>query len=163
MELGSGAVQNAEVVELTSALDELRILIGEDYREFEIEVLWDFPEALSLVWADRHGIIQVFLNLAKNSRQAMASSPVKQLRISAREEAGAVTIRFEDTGPGVAAPEYLFRPFQRGAASSGLGLYVSREIMRSFGGELVYEPTPAGGCFAVILPVRAASEEANHA
>jgi signal transduction histidine kinase len=121
---------------------------------------WDVQESLPLVWADRYGLIQVFLNLAKNSRRAMASTGVKQLRIAARKEEGTVTIRFEDTGTGIASPEHLFRPFQRGAESSGLGLYVSRAIMRSFGGELSYEPTSEGCCFAVVLPLRTLEEEA---
>lgn len=159
LELGSSSAQNGEVVELTSVLDELRILIETAYHESDIEVQWDVQESLPLVWADRYGLIQVFLNLAKNSRRAMASTGVKQLRIAAREEKGTVTIRFEDTGTGIASPENLFRPFQRGAESSGLGLYVSRAIMRSFGGELSYEPSSEGCCFAVILPLRTAAEE----
>jgi PAS domain S-box-containing protein len=153
LELGSGASQNGEVVELTSVLDEFRILIETAYHESKIEMQWDMQDPLPLVWADRYGLIQVFLNLAKNSRRAMESAAVKRLRIATRKEAGAVAIRFEDTGTGVAAPENLFRPFQRGAESSGLGLYVSRAIMRSFGGELSYEPRSAGCCFAVILPL----------
>ena len=160
LELGSAASQNGEVVELTSVLDEFRILIETAYHESQIEMQWDVQESLPLVWADRYGLIQVFLNLAKNSRRAMASTGVKRLRIVAREEKGTVTIRFEDTGTGVASPENLFRPFQRGAESSGLGLYVSRAIMRSFGGELSYEPRSKGCCFAVVLPLGVAQEEA---
>ncbi len=159
LELGSSSAQNGEVVELTSVLDELRILIEAAFHESDIEVQWDVRESLPLVWADRFGLIQVFLNLAKNSRRAMASTGTKRLRIAAREEEATVTIRFVDTGTGVASPENLFRPFQRGAESSGLGLYVSRAIMRSFGGELSYEPRSEGCCFAVILPLRAAEEE----
>jgi PAS domain S-box-containing protein len=158
LELGSSSAQNGEVVELTSVLDELRILIETAFHESDIEVQWDVQESLPLVWADRFGLIQVFLNLAKNSRRAMTSTRTKRLRIAAREEEGTVTIRFEDTGTGVASPENLFRPFQRGAESSGLGLYVSRAIMRSFGGELSYEPRSEGCCFIVILPLRAAEE-----
>ena len=159
LELGSSSAQNGEVVELTSVLDELRILIETAFHESDIEVQWDVRESLPLVWADRFGLIQVFLNLAKNSRRAMASTGTKRLRIAAREEEATVTIRFVDTGTGVASPENLFRPFQRGAESSGLGLYVSRAIMRSCGGELSYEPRSEGCCFAVILPPRAAEEE----
>ena len=159
LELGSTTAQNGEMVELTSVLDEFRILIETAYHESEIEMQWEVQESLPLVWADRYGLIQVFLNLAKNSRRAMASTAVKQLRIAARAEKGTVTIRFEDTGTGVAAPEKLFRPFQRRAESSGLGLYISRAIMRSFGGELSFEPRSEGCCFAVVLPLGVAPAE----
>jgi two-component system sensor kinase FixL len=163
LELGSAAAQNGDVVELTSVVDEFRILIEAAYHESKIDVRWDIQESLPLVWADRYGLIQVFLNLAKNSRRAMASTEKRELRIAAREERGTVTIRFEDTGTGIAAPENLFRPFQRGAESSGLGLYVSRAIMRSFGGELSYEPRSGGCCFAVIVPLGIAQEKVANA
>ena len=139
LELGSAAAQNGEAVELTSVLSEFRILIENTYHESNIQVRWDVPARLPLVWADRYGLLQVFLNLAKNSQRAMTSAETKQLRISAGEENGKVVIRFEDTGVGIASPEKLFQPFQPGAKSSGLGLYVSRAIMRSFGGDIAYE------------------------
>jgi len=160
LELGSTA-QNGEVVELTSVLEELRILIETTYHESDINVEWDLREPLPLVWADRYGLIQVFLNLAKNSQRAMMSSQTKRLRILAEQENGKVVIRFEDTGIGVVSPEKLFRPFQTGAKSSGLGLYVSRVILRSFGGDLSYEPRPQGSCFAAALRLAAAKESAH--
>lgn len=163
LELGSAPAQNGEVVELTSVLDELRILIETTYHESEINVRWEIQEPLPLVWADRYGLVQVFLNLAKNSQRAMMSSGTKCLHIAAGEENERVVIRFEDTGIGVASPENLFRPFQRGAKSSGLGLYVSRAIMRSFGGELAYEPRSEGCCFAVVLPLHVVAEETVNA
>lgn len=163
LELGASSAQNGEVVELTSVLDEFRILIETACHESEIEMQWDVQDSLPLVWADRYGLVQVFLNLAKNSRRAMASTEMKRLRIAVRAEKGAVTIRFEDTGTGIASPENLFRPFQRGAESSGLGLYVSRAIMRSFGGELSYEPRSEGCCFVVVLPLGVAQAEMANA
>jgi two-component system, LuxR family, sensor kinase FixL len=163
LELGSTSAQNGEVVELTSVLDELRILIESTYHESQINVQWDIQDPLPLVWADRYGLIQVFLNLAKNSQRAMSSTEKKILRIVACEQNGRLVIRFEDTGTGVASPENLFRPFQRGAKSTGLGLYVSRAIMRSFGGDLAHEPGSEGSCFAVVLPMHVAAEEAVHA
>ena len=57
-------------------------------------------------------------------------------------------------GPGVAHPELLFRPFQEVADVTGLGLYVTRALLRGFAGELRYEGVPAstaGACFTVEL------------
>jgi signal transduction histidine kinase len=163
LELGSTPAQSGERVELTSVLDEVRVLIESTSHEAGVGVLWDIQESLPVVWADRYGLIQVFLNLAKNSQRAMTSTQKKELRISAREESGSVVIRFEDTGIGIASPENLFRRFQPGAKSSGLGLYVSRAIMRSFGGELRYEPRSEGCCFAVVVSSHVVDREAVNA
>ena len=150
-------------VELTSLLDEVRVLIEGAYRESGIEIEWRAQDNLPLVLADRYGLIQVFLNLAKNSQRAMKSTKSKRLRVSALLEDRHVTIRVQDTGIGIAHPENLFRPFQPGAETTGLGLYVSRSIMRSFGGELLYEPTAQGCCFAVVVPTLARVEETVNA
>ncbi len=163
LELGSTSGQNGDMVELTSVLEELRILIEDASQQSNIHVEWNVQESLPLVWADRYGLIQVFLNLAKNSQRAMASRTNKRLRISAELEKGHVIVRLEDSGIGVARPDNLFRQFQPGAESSGLGLYVSRAIMRSFGGELKYEPRPEGCCFAVVVPLHANTQEAVNA
>jgi C4-dicarboxylate-specific signal transduction histidine kinase len=62
-----------------------------------------------------------------------------------------VHVEVSDNGGGVAHPEFLFRPFQAGAEATGLGLYLSRAFMRSFGGELRYVPLVKGASFIVDL------------
>jgi len=104
-----------------------------------------------LVAGARYGLAQVFLNLSLNSQRAMETTDKKQLTISSAVEADSVVIRFEDTGVGIPSPDGLFKPFQQGADSTGLGLYVSRALLRSFGGDLVFEPRTYGCCFAVNL------------
>jgi PAS domain S-box-containing protein len=153
----------AATVELTSLLDEVRILIEGAYGESNIEVEWRVQETLPLALADRYGLIQVFLNLAKNSQRAMASTETRKLFVRTSSDARHVMIRFEDTGVGIAHPENLFRPFQPGAETTGLGLYVSRSIMRSFGGELLYEPRSEGCCFVVVVPAGATINEGANA
>jgi C4-dicarboxylate-specific signal transduction histidine kinase len=93
----------------------------------------------------------VFINLIRNSERALAGCDTREVRISAAPESDLVVVRIRDTGPGVAHPEDLFRPFQSGAHSFGLGLYISRAILRAHGGGLRYEPQSAGSCFAVEL------------
>ena len=67
-----------------------------------------------------------------------------------------------DNGGGVAHPEHLFRPFQAGAEATGLGLYLSRAFMRSFGGELRYLPIPDGACFVVSLTPASYLDRISH-
>ncbi|PWT85374.1 MAG: hypothetical protein C5B57_03015 [Blastocatellia bacterium] len=161
LELQPSSTASATTVDLAPVFDEIRVLIEAAYGESQIEIEWRLPEALPLVWAERYGLIQVFLNLAKNSQRAMQSTATKRLRVSAAEKEGTVTIRFEDTGVGVGSPDRLFRPFQPGAASVGLGLYVSRAIVRSFGGELLFEPRLQGSCFAIVLAVATVAASVN--
>jgi len=163
MELQVSPTQDAGAVELTWVLDELRVLIESAYHESEMEIDWQIQDPLPRVWADRYGLVQVFLNLARNSQRAMQCSETKRLCVSASDEGSTVVIRFADTGVGISSPENLFRPFQRGADSSGLGLYVSRAIVHSFGGELLYERRSRGCCFAVVLPSLFTGEEVINA
>lgn len=153
----SSPTDTSSAVDLTSVLDELRVLIEGAYHESGIQIEWRLQDALPLVRADRYGLVQVFLNLAKNSRRAMESSVIKRLRVGTSVENNHVIVRFADSGTGIASPDDLFRPFQPSATSTGLGLYVSRAIMRSCGGELLYEPTEQGCCFAVMLACAAHS------
>jgi len=132
-------------------LDELRVLIEPSFREAEVTVNWRIETGLPLVWADAYGLLQAFLNLARNSQRAMQTCERRELSIAATAEEASVVIRFEDTGVGIRSAQHLFRPFQQGADGTGLGLYVSRAIVRSFRGELRYEPRTAGCCFAVVL------------
>ena len=153
----------AATVDLTSLLDEARVLIQGACRESDIALEWQVGENLPLARADRYGLVQVFLNLAKNSQRAMESTKTKKVRVSTSVQGGRVAIRFEDTGVGIAHPENLFRPFQPNSQSGGLGLYVSRSIMRSFGGDLLYEPQPKGCCFAIVVPAQTRVEETSNA
>lgn len=162
LELKPATEQAAAPVELASVLDELRLLIEPPVHEAGAHIDWHVGQNLPMVWADRYGLMQVFLNLVKNSNRAMESSSQKRLTITADAENQHVVVRFEDTGHGVADPEELFQPFQRKAHATGLGLYVSRAILRTFGGELHYEPRGVGCCFGVCLtPIGAASESTD--
>ncbi len=79
------------------------------------------------------------------------SAGERRFEVSASCGADSVTLRFTDTAGGVQRPERLFQPFHPDSEGSGLGLYVSRAIVRSFDGELRYEPAPSGSCFSIEL------------
>jgi signal transduction histidine kinase len=150
MDLRQSASQAARV-EVPALLDELRIVMESSLRDHGITIRWEIEDDLPQVWADRQSLMQVFLNLTKNSERAMEGRKQRELNVTARSEGSGVTIRFRDTGGGVAHPERLFHPFQLEARSTGLGLYLSRAFMRSFKGDLHYEPTTGGSTFVVKL------------
>ena len=152
-ELHSRVQDAVEAVELKKVLDHLSIMIEPNWREMDGTVGWMLPETNPSVVADPHGLLQVFLNLAQNSLRAVSEGPVRNLEITALEGEQRVLVFFQDSGPGVEAPERLFQPFQAGADGTGLGLYISRAIVRSYGGDLRFEESTRGCCFVVELPV----------
>jgi PAS domain S-box-containing protein len=151
MELRPSWGQSLAAVELSSVLDELRVVIGPSFSESGVEILWKVQEHLPLAIGDRYGLLQVFLNLARNSQRAMEITDRKRLTISSVVERSIVVIRFEDTGVGIPDPSGLFRPFDQSATAAGLGLYVSRAILRSFRGDLQHEPSSEGCRFVINL------------
>jgi PAS domain S-box-containing protein len=150
MDLRQAAEQPIRV-DLHSFFEELRIVVGPGLREKGIEDYWDLEEGLPMVWADRQSIMQVFLNLIRNSEAAMAGQTTRRLRITTSVDSGHVFVSVIDNGSGIDHPELLFRPFQQKSKRVGLGLYLSRALMRSFRGDLRYQPSSGGAVFIVEL------------
>ena len=143
--------ETVEDIGLQELLDDLRIVIELDWREIDGRVSWHLPAHMPRVVAERHGLLQVFLNLAQNSHRAVQDSSIRELEIAVTVEERTACIRFRDSGPGIPAIEHLFEPFQSGSDGTGLGLYVSRAMVRSFGGELRFEIGERCPSFAVEL------------
>jgi two-component system, LuxR family, sensor kinase FixL len=151
-ELSDTMEEALEGLDVGELLEDLRAIISTGLEEAGIAVEWEIHRGLPRVLVERSGLLQVFLNLAKNSISALRGRPEARLRITAYVLEGAVVIRVSDNGPGIAAADRLFQPFQAGASSTGLGLFVSRAIIRTFGGEL-HQTQQMGECsFIVELP-----------
>jgi two-component system sensor kinase FixL len=152
-QLQSNVHDNLEEIALQEVMDDLRIVIEPDWRDMNGAITWNVPAKMPVVLAERHGLLQAFLNLAQNSHRAVQNGTLRELLIDVSVEDRTASIRFQDTGPGVSDAARLFEPFQPGADGTGLGLYVSRAVIRSYGGELRYEPDAGGACFRVEIPV----------
>ncbi len=146
-------------VDLSSVLREFQLIAEPSVKEAGASLHIAPADGLK-VRMDRHSLLQVLLNLARNSIRALAGVQERRIVIESRLEGGDVLVRFEDSGPGVQDTDRLFQPFHSSAEATGLGLYVSRATLRSFGGELYYEPSPAGGRFVIRL-CRAGAEAAG--
>lgn len=151
--------KQATEVDLAAVLDELRIVVTPSLQEECISNEWIVEPNLPSAWADRSSLMQVFLNLITNSIRALSKTHRRHLTIKASSDGSLLHVEFSDNGGGVTHPEFLFRPFQAGAEATGLGLYLSRAFLRSFGGELRYVPLPNGACFIVDLPSAATPEK----
>ncbi|GAB6087599.1 sensor histidine kinase [Alkaliphilus crotonatoxidans] len=101
---------------------------------------------------------QVMLNLLNNSIDALKDQKgPKEVVISLQEEKNQLVIELTDNGGGIQNEvlEKLFSPFvtSKGENGTGLGLYISRYIVREkFNGELTIENTPQGVKERIMLP-----------
>jgi two-component system, LuxR family, sensor kinase FixL len=152
-ELQDDSEEVLEGVDVAELLQELRTIISPTFDEAGAALDWGIAAALPHVRAEHSGLLQVFINLAQNSCRALKGRPQGQLRISAERLTGeSVIVRFSDNGPGISAAERMFQPLQSGASSTGFGLFISRAIIRTFGGELHHTQQPGECCFVVELP-----------
>ena len=107
-------------------------------RGIEIIVHADSPQLTAL--ADKNMIEQVLINLIKNAIQAFDEQPDKKIELSATtSEKGRPIIRVRDNGPGIdpEALEKIFIPFfSTKKSGSGIGLSLSRQIMRVHDGRI---------------------------
>ncbi len=119
-----------------------------------------------IVETDFDRVAQVIINLISNSAKYGAGDP-PGITISVGETADGAWIDVADRGPGIAPDkrEEVFEKFARLgeanlAGSAGLGLPISREIMRNLGGDIRVLPNAPGAVFRVVLPRRAARASA---
>jgi len=112
------------------------------------------PDEL-ILYADENLISQVVINLLKNAIEAIGSQPDGLIDIRAySNEAGEVWIEVRNNGTPIApeVAEQIFVPFFTTKQSgNGIGLSLSRQIMRLSGGSIMLKPTPQQDCTTFIL------------
>lgn len=151
VELRTSKQQAPAWIELKTLLEQLRLVVEPDWSDIGAEICWEIDAGQLPVQADEHGLLQVFLNLCQNSLRAVQQRPSPRLHIRTRKEVSRLVVSFIDSGPGIQDASALFQPFRQDANGAGLGLYVSRTLVRTFGGDVSYQPTDAGCRFDVTL------------
>ncbi len=128
----------------------------------------DFLPEVSLPWVngDPHQLMQVFLNLILNAEQAIRVQRDRgTLRVRLTSDENSVIAIFQDDGGGIPAQilPSIFDPFyttRRPGRGTGLGLSVSRAILREHGGNVEAAAAPGGGAvFTVTLPIASPAAE----
>lgn len=110
---------------------------------------------------------QVFMNILTNAAQAIGGEGWIEVAIEPVDEGRAVEVSVTDSGPGIRAEAMakITDPFfttKDVGEGTGLGLWISENIVRSHGGTMVWRNAEGGGAvFVVTLPVRA-PESAGH-
>jgi signal transduction histidine kinase len=115
------------------------------------------------VVAEETRLVQIFVNLILNAVDAMPHRRPDENLISVRSrvEDGFAIVEVADNGPGIepALRDRVFDPFfttKPVGEGTGLGLFVSRNLVESLGGTIAAGEAPGGGAlFTIRLPVAA--------
>jgi signal transduction histidine kinase len=140
--------------------DVLELLAGRA-KEMGIRVESRLDDKLPSAQADPEGLHRALLNIVGNALDAVEERKHPGVAVTTSLEADGVWARITvlDNGPGI-GPEQLrdlFKPFtsSKGAKGTGLGLAVSRKILREHGGDVLVQSQPGKGSkFILRLPLK---------
>ena len=111
-----------------------------------------------VVHADKQQLSTVFGHIIQNAQEATDDSGSVTVKLATHSNQAVIEI--EDTGSGMNADfirNNLFQPFKstKGLTGMGIGLFESREFIRSLGGEITVTSTPGvGTLFSIALPCK---------
>jgi signal transduction histidine kinase len=153
IEAGRALSFNAAPIEVAEPVELMARTFGYG-NPIEIDVPSDLPPAL----VDGDRLMQVLANLISNA--VKFSSPGSAIQVSARDTGDELELIVTDHGCGMSETDLsrAFEKFYRGSAAigttgSGLGLYITREIVEGQGGRISATSRLGEGCrFVVYLP-----------
>ena len=125
----------------------------------DITFTLDLDEHLPEIAAVPDQIVQVFINILMNAVDSLDERR-GTITVQSRKNEHAVEVMVHDTGKGIepSALEKIFEPFyttKTTGQGTGLGLWVSYGIVKSFGGDVFVESIPGkGSTFTVSFPMK---------
>ena len=152
-----------------SAIREVLNLVESDANAAGIRVETEYERDLPPIMGDAVRLQQVLLNLTRNAVDAMRDGSGKEKGIQIRTHRTVrqtVGVEVLDHGHGYPRElaDEMFQPFVTTKPGGlGVGLAVSRRIVRAYGGELYYRSNPEGGSiFGFSLPQKGARDGKSH-
>jgi signal transduction histidine kinase len=154
-------------IDLRGLVDELRETMEPLAREKGLRMEEDLPADLPLVEADRPKLRRVLVNLISNAIKF--TSRGGRVIMRAAPEDGHIRISVSDTGVGIAPDDVkrLFDKYEqarsratRGEKGTGLGLYITKQLVELHGGEIkVQSEVGKGSTFSFSIPTANATEK----
>ncbi|MDI3324901.1 ATP-binding protein [Pontibacterium granulatum] len=141
----------------------LHMLEGDEIRK-QTTINVHYQHAENQVQADPVQLEQVVMNLVTNALDAVREQEEKLINIECLHRHDMIEIYVRDSGPGIDQElrEQIFEPFfttKRRGQSLGLGLAISFNIIKNFGGKLTVDENAGGGAsFCIQLPEHRSSK-----
>ena len=165
LSFGKDREPDAVPCDLVGLVAEVLETVQQRAAELGVTIGWDPPANLPQVVCDPEGISRALLNVVVNALDAVEGRPDPTVTIEADVDRAAdrVRIRVTDNGAGMAPEtlEQIFNVFMstKGSRGTGLGLAVSRKILREHGGDIrATSQEGAGSTFVLEFPDRVATQ-----
>jgi len=142
------------LVSIKELIEQVHILLKRDLEKESIGFSFKIIPGSLKVTADEKLIEQVLINLVKNSMQSFLAQENKSIKIAAFDVNGSPCIQVQDNGPGIPESEIdnVFLPFYTTRPEgSGIGLNLSKQIMRAHKGKLTLESREGETVFSLIF------------
>jgi len=149
-----------ETVNFNAVVKDASRILHNQYKHTGLSMDMSLDDHLPNISGNFATLGQVALNILQNAIQAVTGTD-GGIRLATWFDSHGRKVVFEcaDTGPGIPPPiqKDIFKPFfttKDVGQGTGLGLYISHEIVRKHGGHLSFESKSGEGCrFVVELPV----------
>ncbi|HEX8475773.1 MAG TPA: ATP-binding protein [Pyrinomonadaceae bacterium] len=148
-----------EWVNVNQVIEETMVLVEKKLKQSGVRTSRIFDSELPRVRARVDQLRQVFLNLILNAQQAIEGAGEITISTSHYEQAlqPSISIQISDSGRGISEGDVsrIFEPFfSTRTKGTGLGLWVTQDIVRHHGGRIEVTSTEGKGTtFNIILPV----------
>ena len=157
LEFGKSRESFRKAVKLREILEDAAVLVRLKLEQSRINLSWGKLSGDELVFVDKGQIQQVLLNLMLNAVEVMPDGG--DLSIGTELKDGRVNIYVKDQGGGIPKNlrDRIFESFLTGRKDgTGLGLTISKRIMRAHDGDLELVESGSGGTtFCISLPLTA--------
>ncbi len=147
-------------MQVNTIIEETVALLEPEIIKLQINLSLKLTDNLPLVFVDRIHIIQAILNIAHNAIETMSTLPTKQRSLIIKTQLNPnnkIAISIRDNGPGIAANviDKIFNPFFSTKENGmGMGLSISRRIIETHKGNIVFTNHSQNGCeFMLTLPI----------
>jgi len=150
-----------ERVQVNRVLDDALRVLHNQFKNLPVEVEKRYDGALPEIRGNFANLGQVFINLIKNAIQAVEGKTGRIVLTTGLDPSGTfLFVEIADNGAGIPedVQKDIFKPFfttKTVGEGTGLGLYISHEIVRRHGGSIaVHSEENCGSAFTVTIPVR---------
>jgi two-component system NtrC family sensor kinase len=148
---------HSEDVDINDTLKQTIALLENFARTNNIEIPTDLSPDLPIIASDQARLQQVFLNLINNAIDAIGKDG--EIQVKSRCSDSFIKVEIKDNGPGIPQDKQkkVFDPFyttKETGKGTGLGLWVSYDIIEKMGGKIrLVSEVGKGTTFTVELPI----------